>query len=209
MSRLDEYETIAAKHDLERRNDGGLLSLSEALASSLGRHEPRYQLELALSLVPEVLKDQTRVHFERAIKACESPIEKLLLPWILCQEYSFFQHIPDVLLPGDLQYLSQYSVALVPQLPIGKYRVDFALASRRGGIVRFVVIECDGKQYHEDVYRDIDRDSLLLSNKQVLDIVPLSGKEIWKDPRAAAKKVAAEFSWAWSKNNKSLAWKFS
>jgi very-short-patch-repair endonuclease len=205
MGILDEYETIARRHDLERKNTGGFVTLGEARAIK----DPRKQFELALRLVPEDLRDQTKAFFEGAIEVCESPIEKLLLPWILCQEYSFFPHVPVVLLPGESGKLQPHSVALVPQLPIGKHRVDFALASSRGGIIRFVVIECDGEEFHEDVVRDIDRDAALLRHRQVLDIIPLSGKKIWRDPRSAAKDVAEGFSWAWSKNNKSVAWKFS
>jgi very-short-patch-repair endonuclease len=209
MGILDEYETIAAKHDLARHNGGGLISLGDAIGKTLNREGPIRQFELAISLVPDNLRESTKLSFERALAVCESPIEKLLLPWILCQEYSFFRHMPLVLLPGESEILPPRSLALVPQLPIGKYRVDFALAASRGGPIRFVIIECDGKEYHEDVHRDIKRDARLLWHRQVLDIIPLSGKEIWRDPEAAAAEVAKAFSWAWSKNNKNTVDKFA
>lgn len=207
MGILDEYAAISVKHDSERQNDGGLISLGEALGET--RENPYRQFDLAVKLVPESQRESAKAFFERALAVCESPIEKLLLPWILCQEYSFFRHMPLVLLPGESEMLQPRSVALVPQLPIGKYRVDFALAATRGGPIRFVIIECDGEEYHQDVHRDIKRDARLLWHKQVLDVVPISGKEIWRDPKAAATEVAKAFSWAWSKNNKSTVDKFA
>jgi very-short-patch-repair endonuclease len=209
MGILEEYERIAAKHDIERCNTGMAIRLGEAFCQSLGRRDPAHQFELAVSCVPDSLKDKAQTCFNLALEICESPIEKLLLPWLICQEYSFFEHTPLVLVRGELHKLSDRSVALIPQLPIGRYRVDFALAARRGGQTRFVIIECDGEEFHQDVHKDINRDAKLLSYRQVLDVVSVSGKDICKDARAAALGVAKAFAWAWSKNNISVAWKFA
>lgn len=48
-------------------------------------------------------------------------------------------------------------VVMYPQYPVGKVFVDFA------NPVAKVAIECDGKEFHQDVRKDIERDRLLES----------------------------------------------
>lgn len=208
--------------DGEGRDEGkpfGWMGLLDGLKQSLKR-TTRYncpdgdaqgELQAALEEAQEKFHDQIKVAFERGLSKCESPIEMALLPWLVAQEYRCFRYSPTVLFPGEQEQLPEATVAIVPQLPIGRSRVDFALAARRGGPVRFVIIECDGAEFHDsvaDVKKDLNRDVKILANPRVLEIVRLSGKEIMRSPRDAAWKTSRELTHAWAKTNKNMDEKF-
>lgn len=150
--------------------------------------------------------------YELAKPLCESPIERLILPWLIGQEYPGFNRNPCVLRPGDSLKYVPYTVAIIPQLPIGRHRVDFALAaSRKDKKIRFVVVECDGAEFHDsvkNVVKDVVRDVRLLENSRVLDVVRIEGKDIYRDPQMAAVKAAMALKWAWSYGNEKVAHKF-
>lgn len=152
---------------------------------------------------PYADQEKIRSAFKKALPLCESPIERVVLPWLIGLRHQFFDYDPKVLLPGEGDQLKDNQIAVVPQLPIGRYRVDFALAGRMsGGRTRFVVIECDGAAFHDSVdqvKRDIDREVRIELNPHVLGVVRLSGKEIVRDPRAAAAKVKKAVFDLWSK----------
>ena len=152
-----------------------------------------------------------RAGVARGTGRCESPIERQLLPWLLRQQYRFFDAGTFLLLPAESDGLEEKQVAVIPQLPIGRYRVDFALAAKRGGRTRFVIVECDGAEFHdkpEQVMRDVDRDVALLANRRVLEVVRLSGKEIARVPEEAAARVEDAMRNAWSRSTKALDEKF-
>lgn len=60
----------------------------------------------------------------------------------------------EALIWADLR--SYFCVTAWPQYPVGKYFVDFAFVTAK------VVIECDGKKYH-DAARDAERDAHMRS----------------------------------------------
>lgn len=138
------------------------------------------------------------------VSLCGSPIEKFLLPWLVAQEYEGTRYQPSVFLPSDdfASLLGPSVVAVVPQLEIGRYRVDFALAHRRRGrsAVKLVLIECDGAEFHKGAAneaRDRKRDAILTADARVLGIIRISGREIYHDPCASAQLAAAAFGWFW------------
>ncbi len=140
--------------------------------------------------------------YKRGVDRCESPIEFLLFPWLIAQRYQFFDYRPSVLLPGETGQYVKETLSVIPQLPIGRYRADFALAAALNGPIRFVVIECDGAAFHngvENVKRDVDRDVAILANKRVLDVFRLDGAEIFRSPQKAAQKAAKAVLEAWRK----------
>ena len=150
--------------------------------------------------------------YQRGRPCCDSPIEKMLLPWLICQQYAYFDFHPSVLLPGETDQYVPGSLAIIPQLPVGRYRVDFALAGSLGGPIRFVVVECDGKEFHDgvkNVKRDVDRDVAILANKRVLDVVRFDGRDILRDPQSCAWRAAHAVTLAWAKGNPSTAEKFA
>jgi very-short-patch-repair endonuclease len=76
------------------------------------------------------------------------------------------------------------------QVPIGEYRVDFAMLVAAEPQY-LLVIECDGHEFHErtkeQAQRDKARDRALQS--QNLKIFRFTGSEIWCDPIACAREV--------------------
>lgn len=145
--------------------------------------------------------DKITAAVERGLVKCESPIEAILLPWLVGQTYSFlFDYNPKVLFAGEGDQLGENSLAVIPQLPIGRFRVDFAVAMRRQGPVCFVMVECDGADFHDNpdqVIRDVNRDVRILSHPRVCEIVRLTGREITAEPRDAAAKVVDAVRRAW------------
>jgi very-short-patch-repair endonuclease len=129
---------------------------------------------------------------DRALPLCESPIERILLPWLLTRHYRPFEFMPTVLLPGEGAKLEYGHIALVPQMPLGRFRADFVLAGRGREFVRFFVIECDGADYHEDREKDDARDAQIRKeNGRVKAIIRLSGGNIMNRPRESAEIVRA------------------
>lgn len=130
---------------------------------------------------------------DRALPFCESPIELILLPWLLTRRYYPFEFKPLVLLPGEGRKLEYGQIALVPQMPLGRFRADFVLAGKGRERVRLFVIECDGADYHEDKEKDAARDAQIhKENRLVRGIIRLSGGKIMNQPREAAELVCEQ-----------------
>lgn len=127
---------------------------------------------------------------DRASPFCESPIERVILPWLLTRRYRPFKFKPLVLLPGEGSKLEYGQIALVPQMPLGRFRADFVLAGKGKEFVRFFVVECDGADYHEDKEKDAARDAQIKrDNSRVKDIIRLTGGQIMNQPRESAETV--------------------
>lgn len=140
---------------------------------------------------------------ERIRGRCESPIEELLG---LAVFHYIHDYIDDVEREdGGVHWMvSDYTWPNEPGAPfdgiycyqqaqIGNYRADFLFYVRDEfrGIKHFVVVECDGHDYHErtkeQAARDKSRDRWMTS-KQVT-LLRFTGSEIWRDPEAAADEV--------------------
>ena len=91
-----------------------------------------------------------------------------------------------------------WQVALLAQLPIDRYRVDFALSSSAAGDHRddsplpwIVVVECDGHEFHdrtkEQARRDKSRDRFLTAFGA--KVMRFTGAEIYADADACAEEV--------------------
>ena len=134
-------------------------------------------------------EEEIKEAVDRASPLCESPIETILLPWLLTRRFYPFEFNPLVLLPGEGGKLEYGQIALVPQMPMGRFRADFVLAGKGREFVRLFVIECDGADFHEKE-KDEERDrKIRQENKRVKDIIRLSGALIVNDPRKAAEQV--------------------
>lgn len=117
---------------------------------------------------------------ERVVFLCESPIEQVALYQLAGRGYGLdfkapmyatvSTTIPDVFEDADF--------VVVPQFKVGPYRADFLLAfpSRRK-----IVVECDGKKFH-DAERDGRRDDELRNIHGISDIIRVRGAEIWSGP---------------------------
>jgi len=186
--------------------DGALsfISLAGSIIGSLRRYYDSTANETAKALdtVPPSLQQKAADAIAKGLTKCESPIEQALLPWLVTQDYQFFRYSPTVLFAGEHCLYVPRTLAIVPQLPIGRYRVDFALAASLGGAIRFVIVECDGKEFHDGVdntFRDAERDATIMKNERVLAIVRIPGVEIMRDAQAAAKIAARAVLDAWAK----------
>lgn len=166
---LESVNKISLAH--ERGMGDGIYDLREASKEWLGR------------------ESQIKEAFDRASLSCESPIELTLLPWLLTRHYRPFQFNPLVLLPGEGNRLEYGQIALVPQMPLGRFRADFVLVGKGRDFFRFFVIECDGADYH-NAEKDAERDRIIKNeNKRVKYIVRLRGGAIMFNPRKCAEIV--------------------
>lgn len=92
-----------------------------------------------------------------------------------------------------------------PQMPIGPYRVDFAIRHIFGLTgASGIVVECDGHDFHEktkeQAARDKERDRFLQS--EGYRVLHFTGSEIWADPMDCAHEVLMQ---AFSRAQDSLA----
>lgn len=164
-----------------------------------GAMDARASSELTIACAqPGVDAHAVKEAVEKGWQKCESPIERVFLPWLVAQRYVYFDYRPKVLFAGEGSELANYELAIIPQLPIGRKRADFAIAARRGGVAKFVVVECDGAEFH-DASKDAARDKNILNYDRVLAVVRLTGSDIMRDPKAAAEKAGHAVMRAWQK----------
>lgn len=123
---------------------------------------------------------------------CDSPIEKLIVPWLVYQDYGLpWPEKPRAALfcPSSegVKESNEGDIYVCPQADFGAYRLDFLICANIGGRHRLVAVECDGKEFHS-TDSDFVRDSIFKS----VDIptVRLTGSQIHQSPQAAALKVA-------------------
>lgn len=106
--------------------------------------------------------------YKDILRACESPIEKLLA---------------GCLLQRGMEDRMQV------QVEAGRYRLDIVVDG-------WLVVECDGFQWHyereEQVAADLRRTRWLLS--QGYSVIRFTGKEIWNDLERCADEVQAVLS---------------
>ena len=109
----------------------------------------------------------------------DSPIERA---FYRCYCYLALGFAPEERLP------------IIPQVSIGRYRVDFVVTDTAGK--HLVVIECDGHDFHErnkeQAARDKSRDRELLSAGY--PVMRFTGSEIFKDPAGCAEQVRGPLS---------------
>lgn len=117
---------------------------------------------------------------------CESPIEKLIVPWLVFQDYQLVKQDEPVLMFVEGQPI-EGAFAIDPQFAIDNSRFDFLLVARLRGRVLMLGIECDGKAFHseeKDFYRDRSWEAAGIST------VRLTGSAIHQSPERATLKVA-------------------
>jgi len=115
------------------------------------------------------------------IDLLESPIEQVAAYHLLGRNYApfttdrtifaqLYDCLPEIWPEGVV-------IAIVPQVEVGRYRVDFMVNLRNG---RKFAIECDGADYH-DINVDAYRDASLDRNFDLL-VVRVKGSDIWESP---------------------------
>lgn len=132
--------------------------------------------------------------YEVAAERCESPIERILVAQFLDPDFGMDWDLTrrELLFPpsGSIDNVAAPpldGLFLWPQIKIGAFRVDFIVGSysKRHEAFRYVIIECDGHDFHErtkeQAQRDKARDRYItgLGHR----ILRFTGSEIYRDPR--------------------------
>jgi very-short-patch-repair endonuclease len=130
-------------------------------------------------------------------KACESPIEALMVPALVFGDWHGFQDTtPAKLFPPYREDCApRCDLLIVPQMNFMRYRADFGIICRleRGASKTFFV-ECDGVEFHADWVKDRARDQYCEAFG--IETVRLSGIDITADPFAAAQRLVSKVT-AW------------
>lgn len=156
-------------------------------------------LGLANEYAEEAAQGASRAYmstFERMRKKCQSPIEEMLLAGIISVasgETSFsdrsytWPEYPRV--PFDGVYCRL-------QAKVGPYRPDFLFIFQyksKEENKRFLVVECDGHDYHEktkeQAKHDKSRDRWMTQNN--IQLLRYTGSEIYNDSDGCAEEVCA------------------
>jgi len=145
---------------------------------------------------------------EEAFNKCESPIEKALLGAVLFRALKEHQvesfDFSSLAGPEEYRWLrtpdSPCELMVGPQFKIEKYRVDFLFVAREYAgsendkpifSKKFVVVECDGHDFHErtkeQAARDRSKDRAI--QKLGYPILRFTGSEIYRDPIKCADEV--------------------
>lgn len=133
------------------------------------------------TLPPDIRSRLSRL-IEDVIHLCESPIEQTALYQMAgCN----FGSVDDPIYAtvqasslerdGNCRPYQEAEIVIVPQVSIGRFRLDFILYSRSG---RRLAVECDGRDYH-DQSADEARDYDLLTKHNLL-VFRVTGREIWR-----------------------------
>lgn len=157
-----------------------------------------------MRLCGKQLAAQAEMAFEekcRVRSLNQTPIEKLMvvgLSFVLesIDHFAFEDSVNEFFRrgPSSLDRLRVWSdfehgITIYPQMPIGKYVVDFFVdAQHYDGGRSFGIIECDGHDFHErtkeQAAHDKARDRFLQSEGYL--VLRFTGSEIYRDPVGAA-----------------------
>lgn len=110
---------------------------------------------------------------------CESPIEVVALAALL----ALFPNATAVAQKVDLRNHPDWKVAIVPQMPMRGFRLDFGIITRATRAIHG--LECDGRSYHLDRRADNERSVVLWKHGCL--IYRVTGSELCRDPIDALK----------------------
>lgn len=139
----------------------------------------------------------------RTFDLCESPIESVMMTELVFADWRPFGTIPAQLHvlgepcpPGD--------VLVIPQFPIGFFRLDFLVVCRSETAQRWVCVECDGDEFHNTSKAKWDSDRARDAWLKAFGIEThrFTGAQIWKDCAAHVHEVVAPMT-AWLKDTSS------
>ncbi len=141
-------------------------------------------------------------HYHSAASRCESPIEELLLAELYI--HSKIIGYPALFLCGteNPPHEAAFDEAahVYQQVAVGPYRVDFLIHDATLpfdlGKPRWIVVECDGHDFHErtkeQARRDKQRDRFLQSKGY--RVLRFTGSELWADAEACADELIEQFA---------------
>lgn len=138
--------------------------------------------------------NNAKIAIQLGNELCESPIERTLLPGLVCADYGAVTEEPARMHDPRREMMPEGPLVIIPQFAFARARMDFAIVARFKGRMQFFCIECDGREYHAGS-RDIIRDGYFAS--WGIPTVRLKGAEIYEDPLAAAQRATGMvFSWS-------------
>lgn len=126
---------------------------------------------------------------QKLLSVCESPIEIELATALIAE--SALNEI-SVQLCGMSAGPEGIVLTIEPQVVFGKYRADFLIMlSPWPGTRSYVVVECDGHEFHErtkeQAKRDRERDRYMTSAGH--PFLRFTGSEIHKEPMVCANEI--------------------
>ncbi len=136
----------------------------------------------------ERLLQAMKEHHDRVVGVLESPIERIMLPWLVAlPEKRLRRHVVRTALASEDDRPRTRDIRIVPQLAIGRHRLDFGIVVQIADRTMILALECDGREFHH-VSDDATRDRYLAS----LGIYTLraTGAEINAAPDHVAMRVA-------------------
>jgi len=100
--------------------------------------------------------------YEEAQALCESPIERDMLAALMSGNWDrlLSPFVPVHSVRDKQESIKASPVVIIPQFPLGRFRLDFAILIRGKGRARILAVECDGKEFHDD-WTDKQRDTYL------------------------------------------------
>jgi len=143
------------------------------------------------------------LELEKFSARCESPIERVMAGAMLYafnhsspvgNDQVFFNHL-DYEWPNCQIFHYGNGGAVYSQAIVGPYRVDFLVQIRWEDRLKFIVVECDGHEFHERTKEQAERDRFRDRWMLAHDILVLrfTGSEIWRDPIGRANEVVSLF----------------
>ena len=141
------------------------------------------------------VKDSFMRREMRLAGSCKSPIERALAAAMLfAQEWIPYPHV-EMFIQGmtwshDIQF-EKDGVYIFPQSRVGRYIADFLIFMQDDEARKFIVVECDGHDFHEktkhQAAQDKKRDRWMIGKG--ITVLRFTGSEIWANPASCAYQV--------------------
>lgn len=128
--------------------------------------------------------------------ACESPIEHRMAGGMAALAVTGEANIRFVMGVARADELTNIRDAarypdlwlhVFPQEIVGRYRADFLVVASLDGRCKTLIVECDGKEFHQDKAKDAERDEYM--EKLGYRVMRFPGSDIWSDARKCARRV--------------------
>lgn len=134
--------------------------------------------------------DEGMFHFD-------SPIERLFFSWVAAKEIAWqgsFGYRMDWGGPKDAwpnEKRDPFVVTIIPQARIDRYRVDFLFVIGAETGTKWLVIECDGHDYHEKTKKQArhDRSRDRYMAERGIRVMRFTGSEIYEDAEACVEQA--------------------
>jgi hypothetical protein len=150
-----------------------------------------------LAEAKEDIAIQFEESFEHVARACQSPIERLMLLAMMSAGHSGYpfriEFVPSKE-PRDIKelpFLSQYGCFVCPQVIIGPYRADFVIINNLRTAQHIVIVECDGHDFHEktkeQAAHDKRRDRYFAAERYT--VLHFTGSEIYSSAADCAEEA--------------------